>query len=57
MDMNGPLVAGRLAITRLELEPESGTLYVSGMSARMTASPCLSSCSSTCRDEYRPREQ
>ena len=57
MDMNGPLVAGRLAITRLELEPESGTLYVSGMSARITASPCLSSCSSTCRDEYRPREQ
>ena len=50
----GPLFAGIVAITKLELDPDRGTLYVSGISALTRGSSCLSNWSRICLARYSP---
>ena len=50
----GPRLAGIVAITKLELDPDKGTLYVSGMSALTRDSSCLSNWSRMCLARYSP---
>ena len=53
-EVKGPLVACTVDITWLELFPPRGTLYVSGMSARIIGSFWRSRCKRTCLATYNP---